>query len=128
MNWFLLTANLLTVLAFIIHTFVGDREIRLIEPSAGDLLKTEKWTMARCGWHWISVDLLLASIGLTYANFGPQEAEMSLILQILGGYFLLYGLIWGVVIIISKHFPGRWLKLGQWALLLLIGGLIWIGS
>ena len=67
-----LIANILTLLAFFIHTFMGDRELKIIQPSAEMddwAAKQEKWTMARCGWHWISFDLLFASIGLALINF-----------------------------------------------------------
>ncbi len=64
MNISLIIANILTVLAFVIHTFVGDREIRILEPQETEnenFQKQEKWTMARCGWHWVS-------FGLVYCN------------------------------------------------------------
>ncbi|GET46447.1 hypothetical protein [Capnocytophaga felis] len=67
MNIFILIANILVFLAFVIHTFMGDKELKVNEPDKSDksyLIKIEKWTMARCGWHWISWDLLLAAVGL----------------------------------------------------------------
>ena len=33
MNTLILSANFLTLLAFVIHTFVGDKELRAIEPT-----------------------------------------------------------------------------------------------
>ncbi len=72
MNTLILIANILTILAFLIHAFMGDRELKIIEP-ANDIdnwaEKQEKWTMGRCGWHWISFDLLFASFGLALINF-----------------------------------------------------------
>ena len=61
MSLTILTANLLTLLAFVIHTFVGDKELKVNEPTEGNdenFQRREKWTMARCGWHWVSFDLL----------------------------------------------------------------------
>lgn len=61
MNIPILAANILTLLAFFIHTFMGDKELKLIKPnfaSDDNYQKIEKWTMARCGWHWVSFDLL----------------------------------------------------------------------
>ena len=39
MNIPILIANILTLLAFVIHTFVGDKELKIIEPKtkANDL-------------------------------------------------------------------------------------------
>ena len=54
-----LLANFLLLAAFVIHTFMGDREIGVLQPArTTDHNIIEKWTMARCGWHWVSVDLL----------------------------------------------------------------------
>lgn len=123
-------ANVLTLLAFIVHTFVGDMEIRKIEPvSENDKNHSKRlyWTMARNGWHWVSLDLLLASIGLGLINFSDYLPNERLLLQILAIYFIGYGVVWLIGISISKSFPKNYLKLGQWILLWLISGLIYIG-
>ena len=127
----ILAANILTLLAFLIHAFAGDKELKVIEPQGGDdgvYLKQEKWTMARCGWHWISLDLLLASIGLGLINFTDYLENERQLLQIIAVYFLGYGIVWLLGIAISKSFPKNYLKLGQWLLLWLISGLIFLGE
>ena len=131
MNIPILIANILTLLAFVIHTFVGDKELKIIEPiqvNDENFQKTEKWTMARCGWHWVSVDLLFATIGLGLANFTNYFQNEKTLLQILTVYFLGYAVVWAFTIAISKQFPKNYLKLGQWILLLLISGLIYFGT
>lgn len=69
----LLIANFLTTSAFFLHTFMGDKELKILEPkdleNQNSFLEREKWTMARCGWHWVSFDLLFASVGLAIINF-----------------------------------------------------------
>lgn len=130
MNIAILSANILTLFAFVLHTFVGDKELKVNEPSEtmeDKILKREKWTMARCGWHWISFDLLFASIGLALINFTDFFDNEKTLLQLLTIYFLGYALVWVVTIAISKQFPKNYLKLGQWILLLLISGLIYFG-
>jgi hypothetical protein len=130
MNITVLVANALALLAFFIHTFMGDKELKIIEPSADTVdwvNRQEKWTMARCGWHWISVDLLLASIGLSLINFTDFFDNENTLLQILAVYFLGYSVAWIFVITISKPFPLNYLKLAQWVLLLTISGLIYYG-
>ncbi len=128
MNIPILVANILTFLALIVHATIGDKELKLIEPKEEqDHLKREKWTMARSGWHWISFDLLFTSIGLTIINFTNYLPNEKLLLQILAIYFFGYGVAWLVGISISKSFPKRYLKLGQWMLLWLISGLIYWG-
>lgn len=128
MNIPLLIASILTLLAFFLHTFIGDKELRMIEPSPefdNNFLKQEKWTMARSGWHWVSFDLLFATIGLGIINFTDLLESERLLLQILVVYFLGYGFVWLIGIAISKKFPKNYLKLGQWMLLWIISGLIY---
>jgi len=127
----LLIANVLTVLAFVAHTFVGDKELKLIEPleqEDSDFNKQEKWTMARCGWHWISFDLLFASIGLALINFTDHLNCERQFLQIIACYFFGYGIVWIIGIAISKSFPKNYFKLGQWILLWCISGLIFCST
>ena len=132
MNTFLVAANVLVFLAFVVHTFMGDRELSLLEPAASSaeegIAKREKWTMVRCGWHWISIDLLFATIGLGLINFTDFFKEEQAILRLLLVYFIAYGLVWLFVIFISKPFPQRMLKLGQWLLLWGIASLIYLGQ
>ena len=127
----LLVANLLTLIAFVVHTFIGDKELQIIKPNLEEdeqYQKQEKWTMARCGWHWISFDLLFATIGLCLINLTDILDHEGTLLQVLAIYFLGYAIAWFVVIVISKSFPQNYLKLGQWLLLLLISGLIYWGA
>lgn len=131
MNILILIANILTLLAFLVHTFLGDKELGLVKPnfdSDENYKKTEKWVMARCGWHWVSFDLLFATIGLGLINFTEYFSNEQLLLQILSAYFLGYAIFWLLTITISKQFPKNYLKLGQWGLLLIISGLIYLGS
>ena len=130
MNIPILLANILTLLAFFVHTFIGDKELKIIQPDT----ETEnwrdiqvRWTMARCGWHWISFDLLFASIGLGLINFTDFFKHEVMLLQILAVYFFGYAIVWVIAITISKRFPKNYLILCQWVLLLVIAGLIFWG-
>lgn len=130
MNTPILVANILTLLAFFVHTFMGDRELKLIQPNPEEdknCVKQEKWTMVRCGWHWISFDLLFATVGLSIINFTDHFENEELLLQILALYFLGYGVVWLIGLAISKRFPKSYLKLGQWILLWAISGLVYLG-
>lgn len=131
MNYFILAANVLTLLAFAIHAFVGDKELKINEPNNDQDSKhekREKWTMARCAWQWVSFDLLFASIGLAIINFTDYLGDEKLLLNILSVYFAGYALAWIMTIAISKQFPKNFVRLGQWILLLLISGLIYWGA
>lgn len=127
----ILIATILTTLAFFAHTFGGDIELRMIQPES-DITNGEQnqqiWTMARCGWHWISFDLLFASVGLILVNFTNFFENKRTVLQILSFYFLGYAIVWVLILLISRSFPDNFLKLGQWILLLTISGLIFLGN
>ena len=127
MSTTLIIANILTLLAFGAHTFVGDKELRLLEPEQNreDDTLQEKWTMSRGGWHMVSVDLLLATIGLALLNFTDLLQSRKVYLQLLVIYFLAYGVAWFLVVLISKPFKKNYLRLGQWMLLLVIAGLVY---
>lgn len=125
-----LVANILTGLAFIIHTIAGDMEISSIQPEvtiANFVEKQQIWTMARCGWHWISFDLLFATIALAVVNFSNFFDNNKTILQLLCTYFFGYAVVWLIVISISDSFPNNYINLGQWLLLLSISGIIYYG-
>jgi hypothetical protein len=127
----ILLANILTGLAFLAHTIGGDIELTSIQPVFNINNWVEKqqiWTMARCGWHWISFDLLFASFALALINFTNYFENKKTILQLLSLYFFGYAIVWFVVILISQSFPNNFINLGQWILLLTIGGLIKYGT
>ena len=124
----LIIANMLCVLAFFAHAISGDRELRAIYPATDkDYKKQQYWTMARCGWHWISFDLLATSVLLALINFSTFFQNELLVLQLLTVYFFGYGFFWLMTILISKSFPKNLLYLGQWMLLWVIALLIWLG-
>lgn len=131
MNTYLIIANILTGLAFIAHTFMGDQELKVLMPSideSGWLNKQEKWTMARCGWHWISFDLLMATLILLAINFTTWVRQEVFMLQLMTIYFSGYAVFWLVTIIVSKSFAKNYLKLGQWILLIVISALLYGGT
>ena len=127
----LLLALTLTNLAFLAHTFGGDMELLVIQPKNGIDNWDEQqqiWTMARSGWHWISIDLLFASIILALISFTKTFKQPKTVLNLLTIYFFSYAIVWFLVILISPTFPNNFLKLGQWILLLTISGLVYLGT
>ena len=131
MNIPILIAAILTLLAFFIHALSGDKDLHFFYP-AGDtdptFHKLEKWTTIRCGWHWISVDLLMAAIFLFLMLFSEIVQDKIFFMRLLSIYFLAYGLIFLLVITLTKSFPNNYLKIGQWLLMLLLSGIIYWGS
>ncbi|KAL9643546.1 hypothetical protein ABK040_010159 [Willaertia magna] len=127
----LLAANILTGVSFLVHTFVGDGDVREIEPQMDKdnkeafNLKREKWTQTRCGWHWISTELLLATVGLYVLNCTNKfEGHENFLKKLMSTCFFSCSAAWLTTIAVSKPFPQRFLKLAQYGLLAVIGGLI----
>ncbi|NQU66540.1 MAG: hypothetical protein HQ510_01225 [Candidatus Marinimicrobia bacterium] len=130
MNTPILIASILTLIYFLIHAFLYDREFKLIEPRIDqdeNQFLLSKWTMERCGWHLVSLDLLFATIGLGLINFTDFFENENTLLQILAVYFLGYAIVWLLIISISKQFKKNYLILGNWFFLLTISGLIFYG-
>lgn len=129
MNFYLLIASILTTLAFFVHVIIGDREIVSIQPAkALDHKHREVWTMARGGFHWVSIDLLMTGLGMWIINFTDWLEPEILLMRIMAIYFWVNAIVWLGVIAISRSFPQNYLKLGQWILLLVIGTLLWLGA
>ncbi|MEM9984137.1 MAG: hypothetical protein AAF804_03490 [Bacteroidota bacterium] len=129
MNYPLIAAWLLSTAAFFIHSFVGDGELKILFPEGKgeDALRARSiWTMGRAGWHWVSVDLLCASLIAGLSLFTEMIPQQEVVLGLAGLYFFVQGLVWIMVLAISPPFAGRWLKLGQWILLWVIAAfLVW---
>lgn len=129
MNILILIANVLALFTLIVHAIWGDIDLKVIEPKDYDVNKIEKWVMARGAFHIVSMDFLLATIGLTLINFTEIFKEsQNLLLQILAIYFFMYSIGFLIIVAISKQFPKNYLKLGQWIFLLIISGLIYWGT
>lgn len=131
MNASILAAGILSSFAFLLHTFGGDWELRSMEPSAETAFhkrSRQKWTMFRACWHMVSVDLLLASVGLFLIYFTDYFNNEQTLLQILAVYFFGYSVTWVIMLTVSKQFPKNYFRLSQWVLLLVIGTLIYAGS
>jgi len=129
MNTALLIANFLAFFTFMIHTFAGDWEYRKIEPEPGSSVRLRIfWTMGRGAFHIVSIDFLLATIGLAVINFTAYFEDTKLLLNLLAIYFFAYGLAFLITLIISKKFPNIYFKMWQWLLLMGTGAFIYWGN
>lgn len=128
MNTFLIIANVVVLASVIFHIIWGDRDIKLIEPDNSEHKKFENWIMVRGAFHVVSVDMFMVTAGLTLINFTDiLDPHRTILLQIMSIYFLLYAVFFFIVIRISGSLPQKFLKLCQWALFLILSGLIYFG-
>lgn len=121
-------AGALSLLAFIAHSFIGDKEYRALKPGETSPHKNkETWVQVRSGWHWVSTDLLLSGILLILmatTEIITSKPEISLLLSI---YFFACGVIWLSTVLISKTENKQIIILGQWIFCFLMSGLIYAG-
>jgi len=131
MNVPLLIANILVFAGFFIHVIMGDKEMNMIEPLHGAkdyLKKQEIWTMARGAFHIIGADVFCLNILLTVIIFTDYISNEKFVLSMVSIFLLLRALVFGFVILVSKPFHNRFLKLPQSFLFILLAGLIYWGS
>lgn len=126
MDWAAVVAGVIALALFFVHAFAGGAELRLV----GARVATEKAWTARAqvvgGWHWISVDLLLASVAFFVAGAIDLEHERT-ILAALAIWFAALGLIWLVTsAIVTKLDAKRMLRLPQWTACLVLAALAWL--
>jgi hypothetical protein len=128
MNLPLLTANIIIVLAFFIHVWMGDKEFIHIVPhlhANNYEKKREVWTMARGAFHIISIDIFCLNILLPVINFTAIIPNENVILKLVSIYFLLWAVVFLFIILLSEEFKNRFIKLGQWILFSVLSGLLY---
>jgi len=128
MNIFVFIAGILSLVAFLAHAIIGDKEYRQLRPAGdSDEKKQETWIQARAGWHWVSVDLLLSGIlciAIATSNLVKAKSEVLLLLSI---YFLITGIVWLCTVIISKNTTKQIVVLGQWIFCFIVAALLYYG-
>ena len=129
MNIAILIAGVLSLLAFVVHAFMGDKEHQRLKP---DILSNDKiqeiWIQGRAAWHWLSVDLLLSGILLIIISTTELIEAKSEISFLLALYFLICGLVWFGALYFSKQKNQQFLSLGQWIFCFVMSGLIYFGA
>ena len=85
--------------------------------------------LERQWWYVITIIFyLLQRLSQRIVNFTNYFENKKTILQLLSIYFFGYAIVWFVVILVSPSFPNNFINLGQWMLLLTIGGLTKYGT
>lgn len=131
MNIPLLAANIIIFLAFFVHVFMGDKELHIIQPLPGTdnyIKKQEVWTMARIAFHLIAADVFCLNILLPVINFTDLIPNENFILKLVSIYLLLGAVVSTVIVLLSKPFKNRFIKLTQWLLFLVLSGLLYWAS
>jgi hypothetical protein len=98
-------------------------------PNAEDYLKKQEiWTMARGAFHIIGADVFCLNILLTVIVFTDYISNEKVVLKIVAILLILRAVVFGFVVLISKPFQNRFIKLPQSFLFILLAALIYWGS
>ena len=117
MSIYLLIGAILNGTAFVMHTFRGDKILMDINKSGNLEKESYKITLARCGWHWGSIDLLATTILLVIINFTDFITGETILLQVLLFYFIAKAIVWFFTVAISTGMPNKFMQLWQWIFL-----------
>jgi len=138
MDLFYLVAGFLVALTFFAHIIFGTKESLNARPNDQqtadrvDVDSTSKkqqyWMQSMCAFQLVTVDLFIVGIilfamGLTEVI--SFETELAYCLAV---YFFLWAIAWLVQLSFLKKSNKQYYLLGQWAIFMLIGGLILGGA
>lgn len=129
MNTLWVAAGVLSLVAFFAHAFVGGKELTVLKPAEGQGAEAgQTYIQTRCGWQWVSVDLLFFSILLFIigvSDYISARQEVSLLICL---YFLLCGVVWLTTVVINKTNNKHPLVLGQWIFCFVMSALVYFGQ
>lgn len=124
MNWFLIAAGILTMVAALIHALAGERtDIRHL--MASDVPMNEKIEL-RGVWHTFSIALFGSALLSFYAAFVSRPAIVDSLLIGLASFYALCGLMVLGLIVTTRR--DHLMRVPQWLLLLVIGAIMGWGA
>lgn len=109
MNICLFAAGVVSTAVFLIHTFVGGREIAAPLLAAKDLHPVPKFTQYYC-WHLVTIVLAAMAAAYGFAAIDPSARDLAAFVTFLAAAFSVFGLILAPAKGQKyKHMPQGWL-------------------
>jgi hypothetical protein len=135
-NYPILAAGVITFLAFIAHTFVGNKEAlstapgRLGNSTDGSGFETveRNWVQSMCAFQLVTVDLLVLSVllfALGATDYINPERQVALALVV---FYVLWGTAWVIQLVVLKRQGKDFLILSQWLFWFVCAVLIYWGA
>ncbi|MGL5890645.1 MAG: hypothetical protein ACRC3B_12205 [Bacteroidia bacterium] len=129
MNSALITSLVLSTATVFIHILGGDREARMLQPAPeADVKQKTIWTMLRGAFHWVTLDLLIIAVLQWIVLLSDVITAEKEVLFWLGLYCCAAAVFWVISVLISPRFEKKFLVLGQWILMLVIGGVLLLAA
>lgn len=128
MNTFWIIAGAFSLVALMAHAIVGDKEYTELRPADGGNTRVNQiFIQTRCGWHWVSVDLLFFSILLFTIGASDLIQAKQEIAFLVSLYFFLCGAVWLVTVFVNRTNDQQMFKLGQWIFCFAMSALVYCG-
>jgi hypothetical protein len=129
MNWLSCLAGLITAVAAIVHGFIGTKEFTQFKPTDGNASARQSWTQSLAGWHWVSCDLVFATVGFIVIGCTDWIDNESQLLRIAALYFMGTGFGWLMTVAaVGKPVKNRFVVLGQWLICWIVAVVTWFAS
>lgn len=129
MNNLILIAGILSLIAFFVHAFVGDKEYKQLKPASDCEGKVrDTWVQVRSGWHWVSADLFLSGVLLIILAVSSCIQAKQEVLLLLCIYYFVTGVVWLSTVFLSRNNSKQLFVLGQWIFCFMMSALIYCGS
>jgi len=135
MNYPIVVAAAVVLLAFLAHAIFGNREALSTRPTAprfgdGEVATTieRNWVQSLCAFQLVTVDLFVLSallFALATPDLLPARRELALIAAV---FFALWGGVWVVQLLVLRRRLKDYLLLGQWAVWFVCAGLLLWGA
>ena len=139
MNIPVFIASIITLLAFIAHSFFGVKESLSLSPEAvADKQSTyglndfstlkRHWIQSMCAFQMITVDLLILTIVLFLISLTQIISFEKHLTLALSGLFFLWGVAWLIQLAILTKEKRNLMYLSQWAFWLICSALLYVGA
>lgn len=132
MNYFYLSAGVLSTLAALVHVLGGEATLRQIPSTAFPRIANGDHTIAkqeiRFGWHMASVDLLILGIALLTLSINEVALYTDILARFIAILFIGYGLVIAILPFLSLRRIDTFIRMPQWLLAFIIAGLAWGGT
>jgi len=132
MNVPVLIAACISLLALVVHTFIGTKETAAIAPGGeggeSQIKLTLHWKQSMCAFQMLTIDLLLMTVALftiSLSDIISFEYELTLFLSLV---FLLWGIAWLVQLFWLKAKAKTYGALAQWIFWFICSALLYWGA
>lgn len=126
MNWFIISAGLVSAFTTIGHFVIGSKEY--LKPMLAANIEPVPKQVMHAVFHYVSVFLIMSTLALLAVGFGLLSGNpSSLLIQFIALNFAFFA-IWQIFIAATSKIPQGLIKMFQWVFFIIIAILAWLGA